>query len=466
MDAPSNAEADSKLPKTFVNSEIQASANVDLDLGTSVWNNHTVPKVSEAMVEEKQQNHIPSPIARPTKTQRASASTPPKAVMAPPSAAVANSGTVEGTSSKDDFSTTFSSSASASTTSACYEFAYEQPLKTASPIGVKASPKSTPEVRKQSTEGPSLDQILHSDHVQLKEKLDKVKDFWPGQSEFEQAALESAVDKTSLSQAHGPNVAKVKPQPQNHHEQHSQHQQPQQQQQTYVPQEIKGKPIEAYGVFTLPPSQSPNLYQRGNAVFTMGLTSPFRQISSNQVLTFGNNDYVQHYGGHASSPPNHSYFGGQINLGQAQPSRPQSYDGMLNQLWNNGTDYLSTVNPAQPMQSQPSGQGMQTRYISTSRPPSHPSANVNQPAAFHLPPPPTHLGYQQGQQQPIQLTQNLPPLSNNYIPTHMPPPSMPTYIEFMSGPPPAGPTRNGNARSNPQPHQQVNQHYLIPGIFH
>uniref|UniRef100_A0AC34GJX4 Uncharacterized protein n=1 Tax=Panagrolaimus sp. ES5 TaxID=591445 RepID=A0AC34GJX4_9BILA len=212
----------------------------------------------------------------------------------------------------------------------------------ASPLGVKSSPNqlSTKEVVIVSK--PSKDTIidLNSDHVQLKEKLDKVKDFWPGQVDFEPALENGHIDKTSLSQAHGPNVAKVKPQPQ-HHDLPQQHQQQPTQILQFIPSEVKAaKSIETtFNAFAIPPSQSPNLYQRGNAVFTMGPTSPFRQISSTHQIypmAYGSNtnDYIQqqqHYGGgqqqHTSSSTiNQSFFGGQIQ--QPQPSRPQSYDGM------------------------------------------------------------------------------------------------------------------------------------------
>lgn len=69
--------------------------------------------------------------------------------------------------------------------------------------------------------------VEQNDDERLKERLDKVKDFWPGQ-QFTNSLLENAVGANSISQLndksqssapgtgslHGPNVAKVRPQPQ------------------------------------------------------------------------------------------------------------------------------------------------------------------------------------------------------------------------------------------------------------
>uniref|UniRef100_A0A914ZC97 BAT2 N-terminal domain-containing protein n=1 Tax=Panagrolaimus superbus TaxID=310955 RepID=A0A914ZC97_9BILA len=443
--------------------------NVECDLGTSIWNNTLTASNSSNSIIEKP--HIPSPIARPTKSSVISSSIPlPPSTVIPTitPTSTGSSLTIDVNAVKEEFETftiatsTVATAATAST--ACYDFAYDsKTLKTSSsPIGVKSSPKqlSKDVVSKPSTDATILID-LNSDHVQLKEKLDKVKDFWPGQTDFVPTLENGHIDKTSLSQAHGPNVAKVKPQPQHHDS--SQQLQPQQPQiLQFIPSEVKGttKSIETnFNAFAIPPSQSPNLYQRGNAVFTMGPTSPFRQISSNHQIypmAYGNNDFIQqqqHYGGggqqHTNSPPiNQSFFGGQLQQ-QQQPSRPQSYDGMFtsNQLWNNnGIDIL--LNSTPPLQQQ-----QQPRYISNSRPPSHPST-VMPPNGFpptHLPPPPNMGGYQQ-QPPPQSLQfqqQQQHPSNNSYIPTHIPPPSLPppppqhAYIELMNAPPPPiGASRN------------------------
>jgi hypothetical protein len=433
--------------------------NIECDLGTSIWNSTLTAAASNSSnstIVEKP--HIPSPIARPTKSQTfVSTTTSTPSTIIP---TTASSLTIDVNAVKEDFETftiaAATSTVTTATTSACYDFAYDSTLKSASPIGVKSSPKLSKEVQKPASDGVEL----NSDHVQLKEKLEKIKDFWPGQADFE--AIENGHKNSSLSQAHGPNVAKVKPQPQHHDSQ--QHQQQQQIPPFIAPENKQPKPIESFNAFSIPPSQSPNLYQRGgNAVFTMGQTSPFRQISSNQIYSiptgYGSNDYIQqqqqqHYhNGHSTNSPTSFFGGGQIPQ-QQQPSRPQSYDGMFNSnhLWNsNGIDILSTITP--PLQQ------AQTRYISNSRPPSHPSTNVTlQSNGFpptHLPPPPPpHMGYQQ--QQPFQQQ------PQNYIPTHMPPPPLQhTYIELMSGPPPPPPigaTRsNGNGSSRPNLMNQTNQ---------
>jgi len=376
-------------------------AAVEPDLGTSVWNSVRVLPAATTVIEEKQRTHIPSPIARPTKPQQ-SATVP-----------VSNAMNIDVNPVKDEYSTFgVTKNPVATTPTALYDIQSFDP-KT-SPIGTKPI---------KTVQKPESEEVMSSDHAVLKEKLDKVKDFWPGDDN------QGNLEKNNLSQAHGPNVAKVKPQPQLQDQQ----------------QQEKTKQNVDSCIFTIPQAQSPNLYHP-NQMFQVGQTSPFGHIQNpNYQIIYGTNEYMQ-YSGHQNSPPSHSVFGGQLGLmtqtGAVSARPPQnSYDGaVFGGLWSNGgnLDFLTNNQ----------NQGNRYQFNTNSRTNSGQSIN-NTIHPTNIPPPSINFN-QQGQ-------------IGTFVPTHIPPPPITQYQigPFTSAPtPPIGNNRSNGTRFPMQ--QNANFRQPIP----
>ncbi|KAE9551987.1 hypothetical protein FO519_004811 [Halicephalobus sp. NKZ332] len=381
-----------------MNFQQESSGNVEPDLGTSVWNSvRVIPAANTVVVEEKQRPHIPSPIARPMKTQSTSGS---------------NSINMEVSAVKEEYSAFGVTTVNTST--GLYDIQSFDP-KT-SPIGTKPI-KS---VQKAETEG-----VLNSDHAVLKEKLDKVKDFWQGE-ENNHGNQEKTIP--NLSQAHGPNVAKVKPQPQLQDQQ----------------QPEKTKQNVESCIFQIPQAQSPNLYHP-NQMFTMGQTNGFGQMQNpNYQIIYGTSEFMQ-YGGHQSSPPSHSVFGGQLGLlnqQQGNNRHQNSYDGgAVFGLWSSNMDFLSNN------MNQNQGNRFQQQYNSNSRPNSGPGNNIH---PTNIPPPSMSFN-QQGQ-------------LGTFVPTHIPPPQISQHYTigpFTTAPNPAVGNNRGNGNRFPI-QQNANFRQQIP----
>lgn len=374
-----------------LNYQKDSSPAVEPDLGTSVWNSVRVLSAATTVIEEKQRTHIPSPIARPTKPQ-------------PTNVPVSSAMTIDVNTVKDEYST-FGVAKNNVTTASTGLYDIQSFDPKTSPIGtkpIKAVQKAEPEV------------AINSDHAVLKEKLDKVKDFWQGEDN------QGNLEKNNLSQAHGPNVAKVKPQPQLQEQQ----------------QQEKAKQNVDSCIFTIPQAQSPNLYHP-NQVFQMGQTSPFGHIQNpNYQIIYGTNEYMQ-YSGHQNSPPSHSVFGGQLGLmtqtGAVNPRPQNSYDGaVFGGLWSNGgnLDFLTNNQ----------NQGNRYQFNANSRTNSGQSIN-NTIHPTNIPPPSINFN-QQGQM-------------GTFVPTHIPPPPITQYPigPFTSAPTP--PVGNNRSNGNRFPIQQV-----------
>uniref|UniRef100_A0A7E4W1I2 BAT2_N domain-containing protein n=1 Tax=Panagrellus redivivus TaxID=6233 RepID=A0A7E4W1I2_PANRE len=410
------------------------------DLGTSVWNSvHIAPKIAD---ETAAPTHIPSPIARPTKS-RDQAASPPTST---------SESTKPPTTENSEFAN-FNGSSSTATTSSSYDFTFDPKLKESPPNSGKAASQQSP---------PSNSQDLsEQDHAQLKEKLDKVKDFWPTDVPVEEAKV--VADEQQL----GPNVAKVKPQPQ-------QQDGPAGSAKTAPPKTTaatNGEASSSGACFSMPPAPSPNVYRpSGGNFFPM---PPAQSPFSNYGIMCSTNEFGMTPFG-ASSPPPSSFFGllsGNAPMGTAH-SGGRGFEIFGGGMWgNNGLDFLTGNNPTPPLASNmhhsgpPSaGTGGSSRYGygANSRPSSRPSMTP-----VHNMGPPPSMGFSQRGAG-----------SNGFIPTHMPPPAMPhaPFMDFVTGgpvlppqPPVGSNSRYGNPvqnyRQGPSqqaPNNQRNQSFQYP----
>jgi hypothetical protein len=356
----------------------------------------------------------------------------------------------------------------------------------------------------------------NADHAQLKEKLDKVKDFWPGQQEFNEATGLLAVsvsnetthatqpaptDKTShssLSQAHGPNVAKVKPQPQN-----SEQQQPQTTS-TAAPHSFAKPSIndDTVGAFMAPhPTNYAAVPQSPIAsnMFSQVSTMYMGNLPNSQVFNGFSAPYSVMYGApelltqtfisphSANSPPaTQTMFGQGAGFFSNQRSRPNSYvehtvflqhgaplSNSNAATWsatNSQMEFLTGI-PHQIPAMHPIGvnggsmgpssggsSANQYRYP-TSRPPSRPPTAISNNGG-NITPATTititsghHSGLmssnspyspssQPGMAKPMAIVPTHIPPPNTMPPTHIPPPPMPHFMPppafDFSVPPPTG----------------------------
>jgi hypothetical protein len=212
----------------------------------SVWNSAEVAISKPEGIEKLATKAIPSPIARPTpKTSASENKKPPQSIQMMESTSKEHGPPEKEPKGSSEFN-----------------FTYDPSL----PINNTNSQVATSEIRNHNGKVKSsvtyeksrnvvLPQVpTNSDHVQLQAKLDKVKDFWSGQTERGAPAIlvpetstlaiteKAFANNASLSQAHGPNVAKVKPQPQLSTSDHSHGQRHQSHQPVYSSANDGGKP--------------------------------------------------------------------------------------------------------------------------------------------------------------------------------------------------------------------------------
>ncbi|EFO27436.2 hypothetical protein LOAG_01042 [Loa loa] len=216
--------------------------NAQNTLNTTVWNSSIVREQSTHPSPPIENRPVmPSPIARPTpKANISSASVVNAAVKKEVDLWAGAEGEqrlhtarkfVDGTVKKNsaEFTTNFNTTTAIRGENGQYQFTFDHSLQD-NTQSLKGSSKETL-VTKQDGASPLANVALEpSDDECLKQRLDKVKDFWPGQQQFANNLLgndnESATitplvaDKSGSSNVgvssvpHGPNVAKVRPQPQ------------------------------------------------------------------------------------------------------------------------------------------------------------------------------------------------------------------------------------------------------------
>uniref|UniRef100_A0A915AIU9 BAT2 N-terminal domain-containing protein n=1 Tax=Parascaris univalens TaxID=6257 RepID=A0A915AIU9_PARUN len=240
-----------------------AASNAQNTLNTTVWNSNIVKEHSVRQSSPPLENHpvIPSPIARPTpKTSITSTTAASSAVKKGVEVWAGPDDEQRLTTSKklDDaassakknsveFAASFNSPSSRAE-STQYDFTFDpslqdesQPLcakgNSTSNTAEKAASNASTSVGRAPT-APSQPSPLNStttlvanDDERLKLRLDKVKDFWPGQQQFSNSLLvttsengpiaplvsdksNTAANGATSSLSHAPNVAKVRPQPQ------------------------------------------------------------------------------------------------------------------------------------------------------------------------------------------------------------------------------------------------------------
>ncbi|KAL3990247.1 BAT2 N-terminus family protein [Acanthocheilonema viteae] len=215
--------------------------NAQNTLNTTVWNSSIV-REQTTHPSPPVENHpvIPSPIARPTpKARISSASVVNTAVKKEVDLWTESDGEQrlhaarklsDGTVKKNaEFTTNFNAANTTHGENGQYQFTFDSSLQDNTQSLKRSSKEAL--VTKGDGASPLTNIALEAnDDECLKQRLDKVKDFWPGQQQFANNLLGSGNESTTIaplvndksgstnvgvsSVAHGPNVAKVRPQPQ------------------------------------------------------------------------------------------------------------------------------------------------------------------------------------------------------------------------------------------------------------
>uniref|UniRef100_A0A0R3RZ78 BAT2_N domain-containing protein n=1 Tax=Elaeophora elaphi TaxID=1147741 RepID=A0A0R3RZ78_9BILA len=216
--------------------------NAQNTLNTTVWNSSII-REQATHPSPPVENHpvIPSPIARPTpKARISSASIVNTAVKKEVDLWTGSEGEQrlhatrklsDGTAKKSnaEFTTNFNTTTATRGENGQYQFTFDPSLQD-NTQSLKGSSKEAL-VTKGDGASPLANVALEAnDDECLKQRLDKVKDFWPGQQQFANNLLGNGNESTTIaplvsdksgsnnvgvsSVPHGPNVAKVRPQPQ------------------------------------------------------------------------------------------------------------------------------------------------------------------------------------------------------------------------------------------------------------
>uniref|UniRef100_A0A915Q5V4 BAT2 N-terminal domain-containing protein n=1 Tax=Setaria digitata TaxID=48799 RepID=A0A915Q5V4_9BILA len=211
-------------------------------LNTTVWNSSIV-RDQATLPSPPVENRpvIPSPIARPTpKANMSSASVVNAAVKKEVDLWTGSDGEQrlhvtrklsDGAVKKNtaEFAANFNTATAARGENGQYQFPFDPSLQDNSQA-LKGSSKETLTAKREGASPLANVALEANDDECLKQRLDKVKDFWPGQQQFannllgngnESATIAPLVTDKSGSNSvavssvpHGPNVAKVRPQPQ------------------------------------------------------------------------------------------------------------------------------------------------------------------------------------------------------------------------------------------------------------
>ncbi|VDM41011.1 unnamed protein product [Toxocara canis] len=402
-----------------------AQGNAQNTLNTTVWNSNIVKEHTVRQSSPPLENHpvIPSPIARPTPKTSVASTAPSAAVKKGVEVWAGPDDEQRLTTSKKldeaassakknsvEFAASFNSPSSR-TESAQYDFTFDPSLQDESqPLPVKGKPTSA-NADKTTTSGsasagrapapapPSRSPPLAGstlDANDLKQRLDKVKDFWPGQQQFSNSLLVNASENGSIaplvndksstnasaptsSLSHAPNVAKVRPQPQTN------------EQSTTAP--LKEAASCASSAPSLPPPSPIACVPPGAYLQSLS------QVPPPAALTHYSMIFGEPYNPHSTtSSPAQTLFGTGVSVSQAPASRsrpgsfieqsqlfihpPPSGTAPSSLTWSNGNpqiELLAGINATPPLPSQP-GNPVQRFQLLGAPPPPHP----------HQMPPPLH----------------------------------------------------------------------------
>ncbi|KHN86496.1 Protein PRRC2A [Toxocara canis] len=403
-------------PKTSVASTAPSAA---VKKGVEVWagpddeQRLTTSKKSTFGKVETCRSHpvIPSPIARPTPKTSVASTAPSAAVKKGVEVWAGPDDEQRLTTSKKldeaassakknsvEFAASFNSPSSR-TESAQYDFTFDPSLQDESqPLPVKGKPTSA-NADKTTTSGsasagrapapapPSRSPPLAGstlDANDLKQRLDKVKDFWPGQQQFSNSLLVNASENGSIaplvndksstnasaptsSLSHAPNVAKVRPQPQTN------------EQSTTAP--LKEAASCASSAPSLPPPSPIACVPPGAYLQSLS------QVPPPAALTHYSMIFGEPYNPHSTtSSPAQTLFGTGVSVSQAPASRsrpgsfieqsqlfihpPPSGTAPSSLTWSNGNpqiELLAGINATPPLPSQPGNPVQRFQFSSQPR---------------------------------------------------------------------------------------------------
>uniref|UniRef100_F1KQ13 Large proline-rich protein BAT2 n=1 Tax=Ascaris suum TaxID=6253 RepID=F1KQ13_ASCSU len=392
------------------------ASNAQNTLNTTVWNSNIVKEHSVRQSSPPLENHpvIPSPIARPTpKTSVTSTTAASPAVKKGVEVWAGPDDEQRLTTSKklDDaassakknsveFAASFNSPSSRAE-STQYDFTFDPSLQDESqPLSAKgnsttntaekaASNASTsvgraPTAPSQPSPLSSTTTLVANDDERLKLRLDKVKDFWPGQQQFSNSLLvttsengpitplvsdksNTAANGPTSSLSHAPNVAKVRPQPQTN------------EQTTAAP--LKEAASCVSSAPSLPPPSPIACIPPGAYLQSLS------QVPPPAALTHYSMIFGEPYNPHSTtSSPAQTLFGTGVSVSQAPASRsrpgsfieqsqlfihpPPSGTTPSSLTWSNGNpqiELLAGINATPPLPSQPGNPVQRFQFSSQPR---------------------------------------------------------------------------------------------------